>query len=210
MKSVQRETSGRLTSVPHLVTLINTILSFQKNTKHSQWAFPKRHIEIRGPIRLRQDMKCIDLASGRQRSLCCYITAFVWGTLSLFLAGCSEDTGRIPFSGKIAGLQNFQGTISFRPAASDTNLPVTSERVENGSYAFTRENGPFPGEYAVIIERHVPLRKGASAQEVLPQRWRFQRTVPSLDQRHEISSDFTLDASTQLTATDLKQAEGHE
>lgn len=155
-------------------------------------------------------MKCIDLASGRQRRVHCDITAFLWGMLSLFLAGCGEDTGRMPFSGKIAGLQNFQGTISFRPVVSNTNLPVTSARIENGSYAFTRENGPFPGEYAVIIERHVPLRKGASAQEVLPQRWRFQRTVPSLDQRHEIRSDFTLDATTQLPTTGLKHEEGHE
>jgi len=155
-------------------------------------------------------MKSTDLASGRHPGIHCYIAAFLWGMLSLFLAGCSEDTGRIPFSGKIAGLQNFQGTISFRPIASDTNLSVTSERVENGSYSFTRENGPFPGEYAVIIERHVPLRKGASAQEVLPQRWRFQRTVPSLDQRHEIRSDFTLDATTQLPTTGSKNGESHE
>lgn len=157
-----------------------------------------------------QNRKSTDLASGRHRSLYCYTTAFVWGMLSLFGAGCGEETGRIPFSGKMEGLPNFQGTISLRPAASDTNLPVTSERVENGCYSFTRDNGPFPGKYAVIIERQVLLRKGASAQAVLPQRWRFQRTVPAPGQQQEIESDFTLDATTQVPRAGLKNGEGHE
>ncbi|QDT40163.1 hypothetical protein Pan241w_02190 [Gimesia alba] len=147
-----------------------------------------------------------DLAFDRHRGVHCYSTVFLCGLLSLFCAGCGEETGRMSFSGKIEGLQDFQGTISFRPASSETNLPVTSGRVKQGTYSFTKENGPFPGEYSVLIERHVPLRKGASAQKVLPQRWRFQRTVPSPDQEQEINSDFTLDATSQIPSETLEQA----
>ncbi|MFH1304265.1 MAG: hypothetical protein ABIK07_24695 [Planctomycetota bacterium] len=155
-------------------------------------------------------MESNDLASDTQRGVHCYTAVFLCVFLSLSVVGCGEDTGRISFSGKIEGLQDFQGTISFRPTASETNLPVTSERVKHGRYSFTRENGPFPGEYAVLIERHVPLLKGASAQEVLPQRWRFQRTVPSPDQRREMRSDFMLDAIAQLPSPNPEQGAGHE
>lgn len=71
----------------------------------------------------------------------------------LYLLGCgSSDPARQPLHGSVTvdGVKLESGAISLRPAEGNSG-PAAVTTVENGSYRFTRENGPMPGPYAVKI-----------------------------------------------------------
>ena len=98
------------------------------------------------------------------------------------LAGCGESSGRIAFSGSVtaAGLP-VTGEIRFSPVETG---PMATTSIDNGVYQFTSENGPFPGDYDVIIES-VPAaaKKGASAESVVPLEWKLTHHIDAGSQQ---------------------------
>ena len=121
--------------------------------------------------------------------------ASVWLVLLVGLSGCgSSDSKRIPLTGKVTqGGQPVKiGAISLTPADGHNGVAANTA-VKDGSYQFTREDGPDSGPYKVTIS--VSLTKDElmkrRQEPAAPQtQWEFQIKVP---QSGAAAEDFRLE-----------------
>jgi len=108
--------------------------------------------------------------------------------------GCSQKTGRLPINGTVtADGKPIHGTIQFRPVVE---LPIATTSIEAGKFAFDSSNGPFAGDYDVMVETNVVVKKGSGAVPVIPEKWEFSYQVRS-DERDEV--EFNLTSSPEKT-----------
>ena len=79
--------------------------------------------------------------------------------VALLAAGCGRGDGvtRLPLYGTVLlpGGEGLNGTITFLPAAGHDG-PAAVGSVVNGTYCFTRINGPAAGSHRVLVERVIP------------------------------------------------------
>ncbi len=118
------------------------------------------------------------------------------GGLILVLAGCGESTNRLAFSGNVtvAG-QPVTGAIRFSPVEAG---PMAMTGIDNGKYQFTSETGPIPGDYDVVIESlPATVKKGATAEVVVPQEWKVTRRIEA---GVEFETDFSLEPASETVA----------
>jgi hypothetical protein len=97
------------------------------------------------------------------------------------VSGCESGTteNRIELSGAVTldGTALDVGSLTFFPAEGLT-APTANAGVMKGQYAFTRENGPIPGQYRVEVRR-APGKNATATQDELPKyKWEFEVTVP--------------------------------
>jgi hypothetical protein len=82
------------------------------------------------------------------------------------LAGCGGSSGpsrqAIRGSVQVGGSEIEKGAISFVPAPG-TSGPAAIGTIENGSYRFTKETGPFPGLHKVLIDIDPPTQTSTPA-----------------------------------------------
>jgi hypothetical protein len=69
------------------------------------------------------------------------------------LPGCGQDSqiDRKPIFGKIVGAEGRDGMVTFMPINAKIG-PVATLSFKDGTYQFSNEDGPVPGEYEVTIE----------------------------------------------------------
>ena len=124
---------------------------------------------------------------------------FAWclsGSLILAIAGCGESSDRLAFSGNVtvAGLP-VTGAIRFIPVE---NGPMATTGIDNGRYQFTNVTGPLPGDYSVMIESlPATVKKGATAEIVIPQEWKVKRRIEA---GVEFETDFSLEHVSETVA----------
>lgn len=71
------------------------------------------------------------------------------------ISGCADsDIPRQAVYGRIEGAEGRSGLVSFVPR-ENTQGPAARASLINGKYAFSRTDGPVPGDYTVIIQLEV-------------------------------------------------------
>ncbi len=79
---------------------------------------------------------------------------------ALIIVGCGNktDQGRIAVNGAVIEGDYFigDGTIRFLPQAGN-NGPIALTDVKDGFYHFSKQDGPYPGNYKVIINLEIDL-----------------------------------------------------
>jgi hypothetical protein len=100
------------------------------------------------------------------------------------LSGCGADgPTRIPLRGTITrgGQAIGQASLSMTPAAGHRGL-AANIAIQKGHYQFSRDNGPSPGPYEVIIHEYLSkdevLKRKKTKEFVPPTQWKFQINVP--------------------------------
>jgi hypothetical protein len=72
--------------------------------------------------------------------------------LIMFVLGCGGgQSGRQPVFGSVSGADDRQGFISFVPAGGN-HSPTARCRIRDNHYQFTKDDGPLPGRYQVLIQ----------------------------------------------------------
>ncbi len=107
----------------------------------------------------------------------------LWLGILVGLTGCgSNESKRIPLSGKVTqGGQPVKiGAISLAPANGHNGVAANTA-IKDGSYQFTREDGPDSGPYKVTILVSLTkdeLMKRRQETAVPQTQWEFQIKIP--------------------------------
>lgn len=123
-------------------------------------------------------------ADRRQPFACTYLVAASILTTWL-LIGCG-GSGRVAVEGSIRSSTGFvpNGTVRFLPAA-DNDAPVALTAIEEGRYRFSNSDGPFAGNYTVVVNLELDYAQmsalGSSGDEPPTLKWETRTFVPQLD-----------------------------
>ena len=119
------------------------------------------------------------------------------------LIGCGGGSGpqRVAVSGKVerSGQPMWGSSISFLPAEGHDG-PAATANIEEGRYAFSRDNGPTAGPHRVLIRINSPsggmraeIEGRQADRKSLPPPggpWQFEVDVPA---ESSFQKDFTLE-----------------
>lgn len=82
----------------------------------------------------------------------CYFCAYILLITTLNGCGESDPWPRVPIGGSVtvAGMQAFEGSITFLPAEG-TSGPSATATISGGNFQFQTSNGPVAGPHRVMI-----------------------------------------------------------
>ncbi len=90
------------------------------------------------------------------------------------VTGCDgPGVQRRPVFGTIQGAEDAEGLIAFIPVNTPPNRPSANTKITDGRYEFASDNGPFSGEYRVLIQ----LRRAPSNPDTEPEEQDSQKAI---------------------------------
>jgi hypothetical protein len=116
------------------------------------------------------------------------------GCVSFGCGGATDDLPRVAVSGTVTfgGEPLAQGRIQFEPASAEAKITAGGE-ITDGRFAISRDQGPTPGDYRIMITSSAPRSPGGDKSPGAESKGKMQAPAVEL-----IPKEYN--SKTQLTA----------